>query len=259
MSDKKYIFFIDVDDTLVPAGQTMISPDIVMEIERLKKQGHIFIVSTGRALKATLCIKGIESFQFISALLGGCIFQMSNKTVLQEAPSMPSSQVLEFVEFLNSEKIEWSYKDDENEKTIFFNSKYFERRKERMVYVSVDEFEKDVLNGKVLQMLFVAHLPESLTKRFSEFEFLQMPNGYTDVSLKNCSKGRSVKFFEQMFQNMTTVAIGDSFNDMDMFKKAEISIAMGNAKDEIKKEVTFVTKDINENGLIYAFREILKL
>ncbi len=58
---------------------------------------------------------------------------------------------------------------------------------------------------------------------------------------------------------MITVSIGDSSNDVPMFEKTDISIAMGNSSEIIKQKTTYVTKDINDNGLIYAFRNILTI
>ena len=37
------------------------------------------------------------------------------------------------------------------------------------------------------------------------------------------------------------VVFGDGWNDMDMFSKAPMSVAMGNAVDELKSIATFVT------------------
>ncbi|MFT4416232.1 Cof-type HAD-IIB family hydrolase [Fredinandcohnia humi] len=43
-----------------------------------------------------------------------------------------------------------------------------------------------------------------------------------------------------------TMAVGDNYNDLSMFQKAGLAVAMGNAPDEIKKQATKVT-DTNEN------------
>ena len=54
-----------------------------------------------------------------------------------------------------------------------------------------------------------------------------------------------------------TVAIGDNFNDLSMFDISGMSIAMGNAEEEVKKKSTFITKNQNENGVVYALRKYI--
>ena len=41
---------------------------------------------------------------------------------------------------------------------------------------------------------------------------------------------------------------------MDMFSKAPMSVAMGNAVDELKSIATFVTLPVHEDGIEYACR-----
>ena len=86
-----------------------------------------------------------------------------------------------------------------------------------------------------------------------------MPDNYSDASNISSSKANTIKFFKENFPEYTIVAIGDSDNDIPMLETADISIAMGNAKEKIKNICTFTTKDINDNGLIYAFKNILKI
>ena len=48
------------------------------------------------------------------------------------------------------------------------------------------------------------------------------------------------------------VVFGDGHNDLSMIKAAPISIAMGNAIDEVKAAATFVTKRSDDDGIEYA-------
>lgn len=54
-------------------------------------------------------------------------------------------------------------------------------------------------------------------------------------------------------ENFNAIGIGDSANDIPMFKAVGISVAMGNGQDEIKAMADFVTKDILDDGIQYAF------
>lgn len=48
------------------------------------------------------------------------------------------------------------------------------------------------------------------------------------------------------------VVFGDGINDISMMKQAPISIAMGNAIDEVKEVATFITKSNQDDGIAFA-------
>lgn len=52
-----------------------------------------------------------------------------------------------------------------------------------------------------------------------------------------------------------TMAIGDSFNDLDMLEAAGTSVAMGNAEPEIKETADLITKTNNEDGVAWAIEK----
>lgn len=54
-----------------------------------------------------------------------------------------------------------------------------------------------------------------------------------------------------------TMACGDSQNDLDILNAAEMSVAMGNAKEEVKKIADFVTLTNEECGVGYAIRKFV--
>jgi hydroxymethylpyrimidine pyrophosphatase-like HAD family hydrolase len=51
--------------------------------------------------------------------------------------------------------------------------------------------------------------------------------------------------------------LGDQPNDVLMFKKSGISIAMGNASDEVKRQATFVTTSFGEEGFANAVERFI--
>ena len=54
-----------------------------------------------------------------------------------------------------------------------------------------------------------------------------------------------------------TVAIGDGYNDIPMLEGAGLSIAMGNAPEDIKSMCQKVTLDNNSDGVAYAIEEYI--
>ncbi|MBP6962247.1 HAD family phosphatase [Candidatus Saccharibacteria bacterium] len=54
-----------------------------------------------------------------------------------------------------------------------------------------------------------------------------------------------------------TLAIGDSGNDIPMFKVAGMKIAMGNATDELKSLADFVVADVDHDGFVEAMERFV--
>ena len=63
-----------------------------------------------------------------------------------------------------------------------------------------------------------------------------------------------IKYFNADIKD--TIAIGDGFNDIPMFEKAHLSIAMGNAPQEIKDKANMITTSLDEDGIYHAFKEL---
>jgi Cof subfamily protein (haloacid dehalogenase superfamily) len=83
---------------------------------------------------------------------------------------------------------------------------------------------------------------------------------YLDVTPPGCDKGTFVQAMTKRLGISTdaVATIGDMHNDLAMFRTSGISIAMGNATDEVKKLATHVTASNDEEGFAGAIEMILK-
>ena len=83
---------------------------------------------------------------------------------------------------------------------------------------------------------------------------------YLDVTPPGFDKGTFVQAMAKR-QGMSTDAvatIGDMQNDLAMFAKSGMSIAMGNATEDVKKRATHVTTSNEDEGFAGAIDLILK-
>src|SRR6202166_2127912 len=83
---------------------------------------------------------------------------------------------------------------------------------------------------------------------------------YLDVTPPGCDKGTFVQAMAKRLDISTdaVATIGDMQNDLAMFKKSGVSIAMGNATDDVKKLATHVTGSNEDEGFAGAIDVILK-
>jgi hypothetical protein len=84
---------------------------------------------------------------------------------------------------------------------------------------------------------------------------------YLDVTPPGHDKGTFVETIARRLGVSTSAVatIGDMQNDLAMFVRSGISIAMGNATDDVKKHATHVTDTNEHNGFAGAIEMILKL
>ena len=82
---------------------------------------------------------------------------------------------------------------------------------------------------------------------------------YLDVTHPKANKGEVVitasKFAGIPTQEIAT--IGDMANDVTMFNKSGVSIAMGNASPEVQRAATYVTASNEEEGFARAIEDFI--
>lgn len=83
---------------------------------------------------------------------------------------------------------------------------------------------------------------------------------YLDITPPGYDKGTFVQAMAQRLGISTAAvaSIGDMQNDLAMFKQSGLSLAMGNATDDVKKLATHVTTSNDDEGFAGAIEMILK-
>jgi Cof subfamily protein (haloacid dehalogenase superfamily) len=83
---------------------------------------------------------------------------------------------------------------------------------------------------------------------------------YLDITPPGHDKGTFVEAIAKRLRISTgaVATIGDMQNDLAMFKRSGLSIAMGNATDDVKKQATHVTASNEDEGFAGAVAMILK-
>jgi Cof subfamily protein (haloacid dehalogenase superfamily) len=82
---------------------------------------------------------------------------------------------------------------------------------------------------------------------------------YLDITNKDANKGAVVDYLARQLavppEEIAT--IGDQPNDVLMFRRSGLSIAMGNASDEVKAQATVVTASYNDEGFAKAIERFV--
>lgn len=253
---------MDLDDTLLRDDWT-ISPRVVTAIQKAQAQGVKVTIATGRmpistrpyALQLGLDVPVITYH-------GAMIQQVISREILfrRVIPSALAMKIIQDV--LNRKIYAQIYLKDR-----VFTSNLNELSEEYARISSVTIEEADLVNTifqeaegveKILLMADEAELDQlapilgqgygkqvHLTK--SKPYFLEM----TDSSV---NKGVALAALAERLRipREEVMAIGDSFNDLEMIKYAGVGVAMGNARREIQDQADIVTATNQEDGVAEA-------
>lgn len=99
---------------------------------------------------------------------------------------------------------------------------------------------------------------DQLQELFDTLDFLKWGSYGADVIPSDSSKAEGIKFIQSImgYETCNMYAFGDGDNDVKMFKAVGTSVAMNNGSKNAKEAATFVTDNIDEDGL---YKAILKL
>lgn len=96
-------------------------------------------------------------------------------------------------------------------------------------------------------------------RKFKELSMVISHEYNFELTNKNASKGNSLEYLANYLgiPLSDVAAIGDNYNDVSMFKKAGISVAMGNADDTIKKICRHVSVSNDFNGVAHFIHKFM--
>lgn len=121
----------------------------------------------------------------------------------------------------------------------------------------------DQPNVSYLKYVLSSYRPDKLQlarHRLQSIEQLAISSSFrTNIEINHLDgeKGKAlINMAKQLGVPMEqTMAIGDNWNDLSMFRVAGLSVAMGNAEPELAKNCDQITKVNNEHGVAYAFEQ----
>ena len=253
----------DMDGTLVN-DEKKIDENIYELLPRLKEMGTKFVVASGRQYPSlyndfkehtedvVICS---ENGAFIvdngKELHASCMTKEQVKMSLDAAFAVEGMEPVVCAKYV-------TYTRDEGVKEFLESPKFNYK-----MAVAEDLYEIDddiikismlVMNGEDTVAMFRkvrAELDESLN-------LVTSGEGCMDTGIYGVNKGAAVEVLQKMWgiTPAETMVIGDQYNDVDMFDKADYSFAMAGAMEGVKKKARFIAGSNNEGGVVKAIREM---
>ncbi|MBE6607685.1 MAG: HAD family phosphatase [Ruminococcaceae bacterium] len=247
----KYLIFLDIDGTVLsPKG---IHPRTVNAIAKARALGHKVFINTGRSyhiipkeVKSRLELDGIVCG------LGTCI-AIDGEILLSEYVSREDVKTI--MDFAKKHSNRLSI-EGENGFVSYCGPCFLGKEFEVFSYEDMYERFPDI---KVSKFALERRLNEEEIKELSDrFPVFNHPH-YAEVGIAGHDKATGMRDVARLLKidDLHFIAMGDSYNDIEMLEEADIGVVMGNAPEDMKENTDFVTLTCDEGGVGYAIEKLV--
>lgn len=263
--------FIDIDGTLRDNNKN-ISMRTKKAIKNIIEKGIHVVLSSGRPIKYTEKIsKECDASKYIIASDGGIIYNLEQNNIIYK--NVISKQaIIELYKI--AEQADVRILMDAGENRVVNKLKYLDGS-ETILNMDIETFveKNDVQSCAMSDTNFekMEKLQEKIEK-IKDIEIKQKLKSFGDVKgnkdeimyffieNKESSKGNAIKKFCEILNIdlKNTIAIGDDYNDISMFKVVGHSVVMENANNEVKKYADEITMSNEREGVAIFLENLLK-
>ena len=270
---------LDLDGTLFDnSGQ--ISPANKKEIENAVKKGIAVVISTGRPFSG-LPFDQIKDtgIKYAITTNGSALYEIETGRSQFEA-ALDDAVVIPIINYIMTKDIHADAfcggKGYTSEKTLSARSKLDVPESLLKYIINTREVVPDLAayikekNLHVQKMTLNFHKDENgtLVEREDVKAFLManpainvVCGGYNNLEFTaaGVDKGMGLKKLAELLSvpMESTIAIGDTENDLSIIQAAAVGVAMGNATDEVKKAAAYITDSNTEDGVAHAIAHFL--
>lgn len=259
----------DVDGTLVEEGKGGLNPKYYDEIRRLKEKGIKFAVVSGRsyAASAPMFTPVLDDVIFIND--NGAALTYQGKVI--KAHTIPVEVVKEMIRDLKDEIKEVTYLSALTGSYAWKKDPEFCRILREDFHLKLTELEEmpDSLPEDAGIMSLGMYDPvdaevavgQEFIDKWNQHPLIKaVPGGqyWFNVMQKNIDKGVALQELMEMYdiKPEEVIAIGDNMNDMGMLTCIPNSVAIGNAREEVKAVCKYIADTNADDGVLQILRKL---
>ncbi len=276
MKTEKLLFAIDLDGTLLSNSKTCeIHPKTEQSIKRAIKEGHIVCLITGRPWRSTEPIyKKLGLNTIVGNYNGAHIHNPSDYSFI---PYINYLNLNEIMYILGDEKIKaamsnlaiegpgWVQLEKKDEELASVFGFYTADRLRIGIDINKLPLKPTGIVFDTKPGVNVIELQNYLSMRYgdlAEFSYWSKGQGLTpvfDITGVGAKKSKVIsllgRYYDVDVQHI--FAFGDGHNDLPMFNRAGVSVAMKNSSPEIQNRAVVVTNHTNSEGGVGHYIEYL--
>lgn len=258
---------LDLDDTLLDCG-LKISPRCIKTIQAVREKDIVVTIATGRMFRSALpYARQLEIDVPLITYQGAWVKNSLSGEVLYYRP-VDRSLTQQVFEFFDCCGVHYhSYFDD----TLCMESLTEEGRYYAQIAgvkpVIVENLRRELetrepfkIMGITFNEKMLLDMELYLKNRFGrELYITRSKPGFLEVMNRQATKANALQVVAEHYgvDRTEVMAIGDSYNDMDMLEWAGLGVAMGNAHKDVKEAADFVTTSNEEEGVAEALRRFV--
>ncbi|MCR4655860.1 MAG: Cof-type HAD-IIB family hydrolase [Lachnospiraceae bacterium] len=257
---KRKLLFTDLDGTLLSTDKT-VSAGNLRAIEEMVKQGHKFVVATGRPIQSALQISEKYGWNkdgyLISSFNGGLIYDCGAKKDIK-IRSMKKEDAKYILDRAHEMGIHAHTYDKVSVVSEYDTPELHKYAKGiGMPEKVVGNILTDLL-AEPIKTVVISYEGRNRLKDFSEriYDFAKNRLNYTfsnptllEYEDIRASKGESLLFLADYYHIdiSDTIAAGDEENDLSMIEAAGVGAVMANGSDKAREKADYITRSDNDH------------
>lgn len=255
--NKKALFF-DYDGTIISDKTGNIPKSTILALKELKEKGYRLFLNTGRT-KAILD-KALIELDFDGMLLG-CGSYIEYKGEVLYSVEVHKDRYQAIINKVNDVHVDAFF---EGTNSLYLSHGITSQRLLRLLdkykeadfsIQSIDDLDHDFVK------MFICFKDMEKQPAFydfitADFEYIDRGQQSAELILKDHSKATAIAYIIKKLgiKEDDCYAFGDSNNDVPMFRYVKHSALIGNDNEELCQEVAYVSKDVDQDGLVEALR-----
>lgn len=251
--------FLDIDGTLVSFRTHRVPQSTLDAIHRIRKQGVKVFIATGRPRPFVDNLGDLEYDGIMT--VNGASLVAGDGTVIRHVP-IKRDDLERLVAYYRENPFPIAFASD-NDTFITGSSdeaiEVLELLNIKLPKVLPIEtcFDWDIM--QVIAFFKKEQEPKLMAEVFKGCSAQRWHPFFADVICAGNNKARGIDAMIDYYGISLdeTIAIGDGGNDIQMLSHVGLGIAMGNARDEVKKYAKYVTSDVDEDGISCALEKFI--
>lgn len=251
--------FFDIDGTLVSFNTHAIPETTIEAIAAAKAKGIRIFIATGRPAVIINNLSPLQDRGLIDGYItmnGGYCFV--GKEVIYKS-AIPATDVQTLARLSTEQNFPCIFVD-EHDICVCQPNEMVKKIFNDFLKVDIipESTPEEAIRREIFQMtpFITPEQEEAILPQLPGCESGRWFPAFSDMTAKGNTKQKGIDEIINHFgiRLEETMAFGDGGNDISMLRHAAISVAMGNAKDDVKQHADYITDSVDENGIANALR-----
>lgn len=278
---------VDVDGTLLNTEfDDVLAQREIKAMEAVRDAGHVLALCTGRntrSLGSLMEMSGWHPVDLPRILLNGALIWGGTPHRMLARHLLSAHEVGRLVRlFQEHGAVPMVYGTDEDGGLLYhqaspinpIQSRYLDARSHTVgsirILPNMDDLpletalEVGTIDDEARIRTLTAAIDEQMAGQVRVINTCSLLGGgayyWAEAFHRDCNKGAAIRTLTAALDRKPArvVAIGDNFNDLDMFEEADFSVAMGNSPEPVKAAADLVVGTVDEGGAAEIMERIAR-